>query len=371
MGFGSVRRGATSKTARSTMEIWRRILGLDLAVGIVAGLLMVTLPSSDHSHILAQLVRSLAVGVCVGTPIGWVFHRFGAAISSRRAPFNWALVVGTTLVCAFAGVLLYNTACLALGLLPRNDFWTAVWARMQFSAVLALVFGIGGFGYWMLRADLEATLLALKDKQLEHARASHLAVEAQLASLESHIRPHFLFNALNTISSLIPENPQLAETLVGRLAALLRLSLDSTHERVSSLETELKMVNDYLEIERARYGDRLRFQVQVPDELRGTAVPAFSLLTLVENSVKHAVAPRLGGAEIRVTVHARGGCLCVEVSDDGPGFTLASLRPGHGLDSLLRRLAAMFGPAGTLETKKSGEFTVVTLRLPLPDAQPA
>jgi len=179
------------------------------------------------------------------------------------------------------------------------------------------------------------------------------------------VRPHFLFNTLNTISSLIPEDPQRAESLVGKLAGLLRFSLDSTQERVSSLERELKVVGDYLEIERARFGDRLRCQIDVPAELRSIEIPALALQTLVENSVKYAVASRSNGAEIRLTARPLAECVRVEVSDDGPGFTEACIRPGHGLDNVQRRLAALFGSAATMEIIKSGDFTSVSLSLPI------
>jgi len=204
--------------------------------------------------------------------------------------------------------------------------------------------GIGALSYGVLRNQLETTTL-------EQERAQKLAVEAQLASLESHVRPHFLFNTLNTISSLIPEDPKRAETLVGKLAAVLRLSLDSNQTRMASLERELKIVGDYLEIERARYGERLRFRIDVPPELGPVQVPALSLQTLVENSVKHAVGSRFEGAEIRVAAFEREGSVFVEVSDDGPGFTQQAILPGHGLANLQQRLVTMLGPDAKLEIR--------------------
>ena len=237
-----------------------------------------------------------------------------------------------------------SAVSIALGLIPQGYFWISFWGRIQFAAVLALSMGIGALSYGVLRNQLEATTL-------EQARAQKLAAEAQLASLESHVRPHFLFNTLNTISSLIPEDPERAETLVGKLAALLRLSLDSNQARLGSLERELKIIGDYLEIERARYGERLRVRIDVPTDLRPVQVPALSLQTLVENSVKHAVGSRFEGAEIRIAAFERDGSVFVEVSDDGPGFTRQAVLPGHGLDNLQQRLATLFGPGAKLEIR--------------------
>jgi LytS/YehU family sensor histidine kinase len=282
-----------------------------------------------------------------------------------RFPFNWLTICLSILVCTAGGTFLFTLCCLAFHVIGRGEFWATYWVKTQFSAVLALVFGGGMVAYRVLRSDLDATTLELKSKLLEQERAGKLAAEAQLASLESHVRPHFLFNTLNTISSLIPDEPKHAESLVGNLANLLRLSLDSSQERISSLERELKLINDYLEIERARFGDRLRCTIDVPAALRSTAVPTLVLQTLVENSVKHAVASRFEGANIRIEAFALDDSVIVRVSDDGPGFTAVAIRPGHGLDNVQRRLDALFGSDGSMEISKSGDFTMVSLRLPL------
>lgn len=347
------------------MKLWKRILALNLSVGIAAGLLIVALNRTDRAHILTRLAYSLATAFFVATPIVWLFSRLGMRMYRLRVPLNWAVIGVSILTCTAAGNLLLGLCYLGLGLVAPHDFWSVFWARVQGSAVVAAIVSIGAIGYHILHSELEATTLELQSRQLEQERASKLAVEAQLASLESHIRPHFLFNTLNAISALIPEDPKMAESLVGKLATLLRLSLDSNQERVGSLERELRIVNDYLEIERARYGDRLRYQIHIPPELHFAEIPTLAVQTLVENSVKHAVASRFQGAEIRLAAYACGESMFVEVSDDGPGFTAASIRSGHGLDNLQRRLAALFGSEGTLEISKTGDFTAVSLRLPL------
>ena len=112
------------------------------------------------------------------------------------------------------------------------------------------------------------------------------------------------------------------------------------------------MVEDYLEIQRARFGDRLRYRLDIPAALAEAAVPPFSIQTLVENSVKFAVEPRLEGGEVRVAARAEGGRLEVAVSDDGPGFRAiidGELPKGHGLDNLRSRLLSLFGAEGRLE----------------------
>src|SRR5207253_6293 len=144
----------------------------------------------------------------------------------------------------------------------------------------------------------------LQTAQLAEERARKFALEARLASLESHIRPHFLFNALNTVSSLIQDDPKLAESLLGKLSAVLRFSLEAKQQRGSPLGSEMNIVRQYLEIERARFGDRLRYEIEVSPEIQSATVPSFSIQTLVENSVKYAVANRIEGGAIRIAARA-------------------------------------------------------------------
>jgi sensor histidine kinase YesM len=341
----------------------REIVVVNIAAGLVGFLAHLSLYHATRSQILTSLAQSESLSFLIGTPIVLAMAGYQSTFARRRFTVNLLLVGATAVGCAVGGNLVFNAVSIALGFLPPNQFWEEFFVRIQRSVMVALSITLGVFIIRWLRMEIESATLQLRSRQLEQERAGKLAVEAQLASLESHIRPHFLFNTLNTISSIIPEEPKLAESLVGKLATLLRLSLDSKHERVATLERELKIVTDYLEIERARYGDRLRFRIDVPLELRSGEVPALSIQTLVENSVKYAVGSRYEGAEIRVSASVVDGSLSVAVSDDGPGFTEQAIRPGHGLDNLQRRLAALFGPAARLDISNTAGFTTVSFSL--------
>lgn len=351
------------------MKLLNKIVIIDVAAGMIAWLMRLSLFHFDHGQILVEFGHSMAIAFFIGTPIVIVLQRYGGDMYRLPFPANWVLVLAAILACSFGGILAYNGISVALGLLAPHEFWSSFWSRARFAAVISLCIGFVVFGYHVLRKEIETKTFELRNRQLEEERARKLAVEAQLASLESHVRPHFLFNTLNTISSLIPEDPKLAESLIGKLATLLRLTLDSNQERLGSLERELKIVSDYLEIEHARYGDRLRFRIDVPPELRSVEVPALSLQTLVENSVKYAVGARVEGAEIRVAAFARDEYVFFQVSDTGPGFTAEAIRPGHGLDNLQRRLTNLFGPAARLEISREGGLAAVSFSLPRDAAQ--
>src|SRR5205807_3236278 len=132
--------------------------------------------------------------------------------------------------------------------------------------------------------------------------------------------PLYHVSTLNSSSSLIQEDPQQADRLVERMAALLRFSLDSGQSGLVPLADEVKITTDYLEIEKARFGDRLRYRLDVPEDLLQIEVPPLAVQTLVENSVKYAVSPVRAGGEVHITASHNGDGVLLSVSDTGPGF---------------------------------------------------
>ena len=317
---------------------------------------------------LKASLRVLLTGLCYAHVIGGLAHVVVPAtwpISMRfAAPMNWFFRIGILLACAAVGCLLTCVILLGVGVWPASNFWIIYAQDMKICVLLTLVIGTGITIYESMRSKLEETTLQLRTKELERERAQKLATEAQLASLESRIHPHFLFNALNSISSLIPEDPQKAERLVEQMAALLRFSLNSNQVGLVSLEREMKIVSGYLEIEKARFGGRLRYSVDIPSELGETPVPPLSVQTLVENSVKFAVAPSRSGGEIAISASRNNGTLQVTIADSGPGFDPDSAPAGHGIDNLRGRLATLFGSSATLSFERTGGRSAVLLSLP-------
>jgi LytS/YehU family sensor histidine kinase len=213
-------------------------------------------------------------------------------------------------------------------------------------------------------AMLESVKEQLHVRQIAEERERKIAAEARFASLESRVHPHFLFNTLNSISALVREDPAEAERMIERLSTLLRYSLDSEVAGVVALREELRIVRDYLEIEKVRFGDRLRYRIDADPAAELQQVPALSVQTLVENSVKYAVGAMQQGAEIVVLARFQNGRLRVEVSDDGPGFEPASsMKPGHGLDLLRQRLISLFGSSASLEMTARDGRTMVLISL--------
>jgi len=219
--------------------------------------------------------------------------------------------------------------------------------------------------YETMRHQLQAATLELRTRQMEQERANKLLAEARLSSLESRIHPHFLFNTLNSIAALIPKDPQRAEDTVGKLASLLRFSLNANHGGLVPLAQECKMVRDYLEIERTRFGPRLHYEIVMPDSAESLGVPPSALQTLVENCVRHVAAQRTQGAVIQISAAVADGRICLEVADDGPGFSLDAMSPEHGLGNLAARLALLFGDAGRLEVRHEDGKCKVRVSFPM------
>jgi sensor histidine kinase YesM len=263
-----------------------------------------------------------------------------------------------------AGFLVVQTLLMGIGFLAPQHFWREYFHNLRVSTPLAVVFGLGAFIHASLRERLQVAEAKVHEKELAEERALKLATEARLRSLESRVHPHFLFNTLNSISSLIVTNPDRAERMVGQLAVLLRASLDTSNQQLIPLQQELGMVKNYIDIERVRFGDKLRGSVDVPADLRDAKVPPMSVQALVENAVKHGITPQSGGGKVWVTASTNDGSVRIEVRDSGPGFDLAVVPAGHGLDNLVERLNALFGEKARINAFRRDGQSVVEMVLP-------
>jgi signal transduction histidine kinase len=260
-------------------------------------------------------------------------------------------------VLAFAGGIL-SAVSLALLLpyaLAKPTAWLAVAAVLLvlFSSALAL----SDATRFLYRYAVSQTELA------ERARVE--ASEAQLAALQAQLDPHFLFNALNTVASLVRTDPRSAEATVENLARILRRTLDRSRKPSIPLSDELDYLRAYLAIEKERFGDRLAVDWRIDPAALDCRVPPMSLQPLVENSLKHGLAQQLEGGHVRIAAVRTNGRLRLEVGDDGPGFA-----PGHadgtGLGNLRRRLETLYGDTARLEVGHPNGRRGATVAIELP-----
>jgi two-component system LytT family sensor kinase len=205
-----------------------------------------------------------------------------------------------------------------------------------------------------------------KERQEDQLRA--LATEAELKALKAQINPHFLFNTLNTIAELIHADSERAEATVERLAEMFRYVLNGSERGLVPLEEELAFLDDYLEIERVRFGNRLRVAREITPEALGLLLPSLVLQPLVENAVRHGLGAD-GSIDLGIDIHADDDQAVISISDQGPGMPARHVigeGPGHGLYNVDQRLRKTYGEACGLQiSANQPQGTIVTLRIPL------
>src|SRR5215472_14377800 len=348
----------------STERNWTlSLVWTNLAVAVVVVVLLLGNQISGARELLRVLAYALVYANLVAVLGTLLVGSLVKRLARRKLPLVPA-VAFCIIVVVPVGCLLVQALLMAIGIVVPQHFWREYVVTLRVSVPLAMVFGMGAFVHASLRSRLQVTEQALREKELAEQRAQKLAAEARLRSLESRIQPHFLFNTLNSISSLITLDPVRAEQIVGRLAAFLRASLDTSDRSLIPLREELAMTESYIDIEKARFGDKLGGSVNVPAALQEMKVPPMSVQALVENAVKHGITPKVGGGEICVAASAEGDNLRIEVSDSGFGFDLTMVPPGHGLDNLIERLNALFGDKARLNALRRDGHSVVEMVLP-------
>lgn len=228
------------------------------------------------------------------------------------------------------------------------------WTLMTYTTVVALSYA--------LHYSKESQARAVKEAQLETR-----LVEARLRTLEAQLHPHFLFNTLHAISSLVHTNPDAADRMISRLSDLLRLTFDRSGSPGISLQEELEFLQKYLEIEQTRFQDRLSVRFDIDPETLDAEVPRLILQPLVENAIKHGLSPQPGSGTVQIASRHRGDTLWIEVSDNGVGLSAgarARLRSGVGLSNTRDRLDCLYGPAHRIEFSEDGKGLAVRLEIP-------
>jgi signal transduction histidine kinase len=335
---------------RETVAYWRRIaIGTLIASGVVLFVFSGATWRTPPSELARGYGISFLFSICIGPLVGAVMPRISPWFWGHlRFPFNWAAVAVVMAALSMVGSAVAIGLLVLFGVIPASEF--GGWFRENVRIAIAITLTIGLF---------------ITAYEVMRARVAQASAEAQLASLESRVQPHFLFNTLNSIAELIHEDPKGAERMTGQLASLLRSSLDQQSQPLVPLGDELRAVRDYLAIEQVRFGDRLRYQIETDTGAAHMSVPRLALQTLVENSVKFAVTPRREGASIVVRAAAADGRLRVEVVDDGPGFDAGALPAGHGLALLRDRLTLLYDSRATMEIVSGDRGTTVGLTVPL------
>jgi two-component system LytT family sensor kinase len=290
--------------------------------------------------------------------------------AARRFPLDTGRRVRAFTVHA-GGALLFSCAHL-IGLLGvRFLLWTnggkspnATWAQyFQRRSFEQLDWSLMVYAVIVGVSHAVAYYHELQERKLKAAQLETRLIEARLKTLEAELHPHFLFNTLHAISTLVHRDPESADRMISRLSDLLRITFDRSGEPKVSLKEEMDFLQKYLDIEQTRFQDRLTVHVNVqPDALDGE-VPRMILQPLVENAIKHGIAGRSGGDNVQITAGREGDRLWMQVRDNGAGLqvgTLKALRTGVGLSNTRARLECLYGRHYRLEfSDKDGGLSVL------------
>ncbi|MBD3347880.1 MAG: hypothetical protein GF400_01640 [Candidatus Eisenbacteria bacterium] len=312
------------------------------AAGALVGL-VVALFSGEPGAV----ARFVPMGLLLGNAIGfaavlsarYVLPRYGELPALARIPLAAVTLIaggafGTALVLFFYPVMIfYQVRLLVLIVLVDG--------------VIALIVGIIVYNYERMQSEIEESYRKLAENRVRQERLRELAARSELKALKAQINPHFLFNALNSISALIATDPPAAERTLERLSGIFRGTLLASEKERIPLSRELEVIDAYLDIERARFGDRLKVKRLVSDEAADALVPPLILQPLVENAVRHGVSPLVEGGTVTIEAEVRDGTLLMAVEDDGGGLEGEDyeeiLSRGYGLRNVRDRLFTRFG----------------------------
>jgi signal transduction histidine kinase len=344
------------------------IFGSSLAVGLQIGLSQAFLLRSA-SAVFTSIIGSIVFGAATLSLWQWIFPQL-----RRRTHFRfWQAAVAVAAMTATSFVLINATLFVADG----RWMFTPYEGGDRTVVVSAEWISFGPFLYFVLPIIPVALLCVIGFNQSwwqifllerrEH-QARELAARAQLEALRAQINPHFLFNSLNSIAQLISTEPERAEECVERLAEIFRYLLQSENRSFVTLEDELDIADAYLDIERARFGERLEVDFIVDEAVRQHVVPTLILQPLIENAVRHGVSQKVGGGKVSIEAQLQDGDLRVVVRDTGVGMKSgidAALSRGVGLRNVYDRLVQLYGESYAPRIDSTpGAGTTVTVRVP-------
>lgn len=317
---------------------------------------------------LDNYTYGLAIGIAMLVAVVWARNRV-----PDRGPRQYATVfvaVVTAALSVILAVLWRERPTFGFGVLPLGDVLRELavdvlpdWLRYSLIGLLI------GSAWLYVRAEADH-VASLRQCAVDSARMDEQTAEARLSMLEAQIEPHFLFNTLAHVKRLYDTDPVSGARMLRYLKDYLAVALPQMRETRSTLAREIDHTLAYLNIQQVRMGRRLAYAVDLPPALRDARMPPLMVLTLVENAIKHGLAPLPRGGRIDVRASSEGGRLCVQVVDTGQGFA-KSTGGGTGLANIRARLNAVFGYAGTLSLAlNTPRGIIATIILPLEDAMP-
>lgn len=311
----------------------RKLVLVVLAVNCTIALLLALLRPSDSEH---YLLTSNTTGFSI-----WAISSF-VSWSTKGRFYPWHLILATPLGLTIGFKIAMLAGAQDLTAVIAND------PHQRWPVILVTgVISIAAVSFLVLFVRSISYRTALQDEQHRAAEARQSETSAKLALLQAQIEPHFLFNTLANVQSLIERDPATAKRMLEHLNHYLRVSLGRTRNPVATLSEELDLVQTLLAIAQIRIESRLRYSVSIADNLRAALLPPLLLQPLVENALEHGIEPSIAGGEIRIEGEQQGESLVLRVCDNGVGL-IGATEDGVGLSNVRARLASLYGENGRL-----------------------
>jgi two-component system LytT family sensor kinase len=302
-------------------------------------------------------IVSLAIYSGIGLSLWYPFKYFNSGETKITAIIADLVISGAFSVTLWILINKY----LVLAIMPKGNDYQAYW-----DATFPYRVGTGVFIYGLivLAYFLFVSLYNLSEKNAKEARLESLVKETELKMLRSQINPHFLFNSLNSISSLTITDPEKARDMVIKLSEFMRYALSKKDEQPVSLRSELENLRLYLDIEKVRFGDRLSTEEQIDDNCLEVKMPVMILQPLYENAIKHGVYQSTEVVNIKTNISCKGGYLEITISNNYDLMPSSAKGTGTGVLNVSRRLNLVYGNKASIKTVKENGIYSVSLFIP-------
>jgi len=310
-------------------------------IGVAIGLVISALESAVQNKfipatdILSNLIFSTVITLTITNSI----YLFTCFWRSKKIP-EWHYIFvfyGCSLLGMAVGAEL---SCLLTALIFHLPYhFLGHFREYRFSFLVVVIVSTIIYFYRSQQAAMSARL---REKELALVKAKQSITQAELQTLQSKINPHFLYNSLNSIASLIHEDADKAEDMTLKLSRLFRYSINSDKENMALVKDEMEIVNTYLAIEKVRFGDRLSFISEIDDAVANKLIPRFLLQPLVENALKHGLNDKVSNGVLKISINMENETIVIVIADNGKPFP-PELNMGYGLQSTYDKLALLYG----------------------------
>ena len=350
-GTSGRREGSTGALARDLPFVLGVASLLAFSHGLLASVNSIPLlGSAELLGVFGRHAASAFFGIAPGLALLLVLERHLPAARVRR----WGALAGSVLLAAASATTLQMTAAVILGLgNPPFSSWT--WANVG-SSELVWIALVAAWREALSRR--QAAIAALHESELRSVDLQARVAEAELQMLQAQIEPHFLFNSLANVRRLARLDMRAGKAMLADLLQYLRQTLPRLRESDSTLAREAEVARAYLAVHKIRMGDRLDVVFAIPADLGATPVPPMMLLTLVENALKHGLAPLPEGGRIRIAAQHEDGAVRLSVADTGRGI-VPGRGTGTGLVNIRARLRSLYGAKASLSLQTNAPRGVV------------